>query len=253
MKVKRQYQAGVLALSILVASLPVAGITAPPLLGAARAPVQTNSLFSVQYQPVPNQPVAVQSPAQINDPNEPFKFGKVDLDLLAQINLLDQRFEKEGLVYHESALDAYLDRVGNTVLADREIEKVNWKFRALRDPAPNAFALPNGSIYVNTGLLALLEDEGQLASVLAHEVTHVTRRHTYRQNRSPRKKILAINILGTIATWNPVGGTAGIVIDVIANVSPFMLALSVFGYSREQEREADVEGLKIYRRRATAE
>jgi predicted Zn-dependent protease len=110
-----------------------------------------------------------------------------------------------------------------------------WKFNALRDSSPNAFALPNGSIYINTGLLALLEDEAQLAGVLAHEVTHVSRRHTYAQNRSMRKKILAINILSTIASWNPIGGGVGAAVSVIANVSPFILVLSIFGYSRELE------------------
>src|SRR6185295_9441204 len=173
-----------------------------------------------------------------------FKFGKVDLDLLEQVNLLDQRFDKEGLVYHNGELEAYLDRVGQKVVADKNIENVNWKFHALRDPTPNAFALPNGSIYINTGLLAVLDDEAQLAGVLAHEATHVSRRHTYVQNRSIRKKVLAINILNTIGSWNPVGGVAGTAIGLIATISPFMLVLSIFGYSRELEKEADVEGLK---------
>jgi predicted Zn-dependent protease len=203
----------------MLASLPVSGIPVPPARVRVQAPNQAST-------------------------NEPFKFGKVDLELLAQINLLDQRFEKEGVVYHEASLDAYLDRVGKAVVANRELENVSWKFRALRDPVPNAFALPNGSIYVNTGLLALLEDEAQLAGVLAHEVIHVTNRHTYQQNRSIRKKILAINILGAIGAWNPVGGAAGMAIDLIATISPFMLVISVFGYSRELEKEADLEGLK---------
>jgi len=176
--------------------------------------------------------------------DEKFVFGKVDQDLLSEIKLLDERFEKEGAVYHEPGLDAYLNRVGTMVVADRKMENVEWKFRALRDPVPNAFAMPNGSIYINTGLLALLEDENQLAAVLAHEVTHVTERHTYLQNRSLRKKVLAINIINTIGNWNPIGGPAGIAIGLIATVSPFMLAVSVLGYSREQEKEADLEGLK---------
>lgn len=176
--------------------------------------------------------------------DEKFVFGKVDQDLLNEIKLLDERFEKEGVVYHDAALDAYLNRVGMAVVADKELEHVEWKFRALRDPVPNAFALPNGSIYINTGLLALLDDENQLASVIAHEITHVSERHTYLRNRSLRKKMLAINILNTIGTWNPIGGPAGLAINLIATISPFMLAISVLGYSREQEKEADLEGLK---------
>ena len=165
MNVKRSYQAYLLAFSILLTSLPLTGFTTR----AVRSPIQTNA-----------------------QTNEAFKFGKVDLDLLEQINLLDKRFEKEGLVYHDADLDAFLDRVGKTVVAEKQMENVDWRFHALRDPVPNAFALPNGSIYVNTGLLALLDDEGQLAGVLAHEMTHVARRHTSLQNRSIRKKVLAI-------------------------------------------------------------
>lgn len=173
-----------------------------------------------------------------------FKFEKVDLDLLHEIELLDKRFEKDGLVYHKPALDAYLNRVGNAIVAEKALERVEWKFRALRDPAPNAFALPNGSIFINTGLLALLDDEAQLAGVLAHEVIHVSQRHTYLQNRSIRKKVLAINILNTISNWNPMGGPAGLAVSLVASISPFILTLSVFGYSRDLEKQADMEGLK---------
>ena len=173
-----------------------------------------------------------------------FEFGKVDEDLLREIKLLDERFEKEGVVYHDPGMDAYLTRVGNLVVAGLKVEHVEWKFRALRDPVPNAFALPNGSIYINTGLLALLEDENQLAAVLAHEVMHVSHRHTYLRNRSMRKATLAINIINTVGTWTPASGTVGLAINLIATVSPFMLALSVLGYSRDQEKEADLEGMK---------
>ena len=221
MSLKRTSQISLLVVSLLLSSLPLSA--------------RVRSVTSVPTPP----------PSTANQPDdEKFVFGKVDQDLLSEINLLDERFEKEGAVYHEPSLDAYLKRVGTAVVAEKKLENVEWKFRALRDPVPNAFAMPNGSIYINTGLLALLEDENQLAAVLAHEVTHVSERHTYLQNRSLRKKVLAINIINTIGNWNPVGGPAGIAIGLIATVSPFMLAISVLGYSREQEREADMEGLK---------
>ena len=219
MNLKRYFQISLLTLCLLLTSLPI----------SARA-----------------QDVATpQTTAQEQVNNEQFVFSKVDLQLLSEIKLLDERFEKEGAVYHDPALDAYLTRVGMAVVADKKLENVEWKFRALRDSVPNAFALPNGSIYINTGLLALLDDENQLAAVLAHEVTHVSERHTYLRNRTVRKTVLAINILNTISNWNPISGTAGIAVSLIANISPFMLALSVYGYSRDQEKEADMEGLKI--------
>jgi len=202
--------------------------------------VLTSLPLSARAVSVPGSPPATSE--TISD--EPFVFGKVDQDLLSEINLLDERFEKDGAVYHDPVLDAYLNRVGKAVVADKKLENVEWKFRALRDPVPNAFAMPNGSIYINTGLLALLDDENQLAAVIAHEITHVSGRHTYLRNRSLRKKVLAINIINTIGTWNPVGGATGLAINLIATISPFMLAISVLGYSREQEKEADLEGLK---------
>lgn len=174
-----------------------------------------------------------------------FKFTKVDLDLLAQVNLLDKRFEAEGLVYHNEAFDPYLQHLGESLLPDVRLENVEWNFRVMRDPVPNAFALPNGSVYVNSGLLALLDNEAQLASVLAHEITHVAHRHTYLQNRSIRKKVLAINIIETVAAWNPVGGVAGLAVNLLGTISPFLLEMSIFGYSRDLERDADLTGAQL--------
>src|SRR5215204_6740105 len=115
--------------------------------------------------------------------NEQFKFGEVDLEVLEQANLLDLRLERDGLVLADESANAYLRRVGQALIPrGLELERVSWKFRALRDPQPNAFALPNGSIYVTTGLMTLIDNESQLAAIIAHEVTHVMRRHTYLHN-----------------------------------------------------------------------
>src|SRR5258706_9740307 len=158
--------------------------------------------------PVSGARITAQSPTSA--PKEEFKFGKADLDLLDQASLLDKRFEREDQVFLDEATNSYLQRVGESLLpSDRNLEHVIWKFRALRDPVPNAFALPNGSVYVNTGLIALLENESQLAAILAHEITHVLNRHAYLQNRSNRKKYLAINIIAAIGAWNPAAGAGG--------------------------------------------
>jgi len=192
-------------------------------------------------QSASQNPSGSQSPA-----NEEFKFGKVDLELLDQVNLLDQRFEREGLVLEDTATNAYLKRIGE-ILVPRglHLEHVVWKFRALRDPVPNAFALPNGSVYVTTGLLALMDNESEVAAVLAHELTHVMRRHTYLQNRSNRKKVLAINIINAVSVWNPVGGIAGAAIAIITAVAPLIVVATIFGYSRDLEREADLKGVEL--------
>ncbi|PYS24073.1 MAG: hypothetical protein DMF72_07115 [Acidobacteria bacterium] len=181
-----------------------------------------------------------QSPA-----NEEFKFEKVDLELLEQVNLLDRRFEREGLVLDDQATVAYLNRVGKSLLPrGLKLENVSWNFRALRDPQPNAFALPNGSIYVSTGLLALMDNESQLAAILAHELTHVLRRHSYLQNRSNRKKFLTMNIIAAVGAYAP-GGVAGAVITIATAVAPFIVIATMYGYSRDLEREADLKGIDM--------
>lgn len=176
---------------------------------------------------------------------EEFKFGKVDLELLEQVDLLDRRFERDGLVLEDEATSNYLKRVGNSLLPrGLMLENVVWKFRALRDPVPNAFALPNGSIYVSTGLLALMDNESQLAAVIAHELTHVLRRHTYLQNRSNRKKFLTMNIMAAVGAYAP-GGIVGAVITVVTAVAPFIVMATIFGYARDMERDADIKGVEL--------
>lgn len=177
--------------------------------------------------------------------NEKFKFGDVDLEVLEQADLLDVRFERDGLVLADESANAYLRRVGQALVPrDLALERVSWRFRALRDPQPNAFALPNGSIYVTTGLLTLIDNESQLAAIIAHELTHVMRRHTYLHNRSTRKKFLTMNVMSAIGAYAP-GGVVGAVITVVTTVAPFIMIATIYGYSRELEREADLKGIDM--------
>jgi predicted Zn-dependent protease len=176
---------------------------------------------------------------------EAFKFGDVDLEVLEQADLLDVRFERDGLVLADGPVNAFLRRVGQSLIPrDLELERVTWKFRALRDPQPNAFALPNGSIYVTTGLLTLIDNESQLAAIMAHELTHVMRRHTYMHNRSNRKKFLTMNVMAAIGAYAP-GGVVGAVITIVTTVAPFIMIATIYGYSRDLEREADLKGIDM--------
>src|ERR1044072_3294393 len=177
--------------------------------------------------------------------NAEFKFGEVDLEVLEQANLLDIRFERDGLVLADEATNTYLRRIGRSLLPrDLELEKVSWKFRALRDPQPNAFALPNGSISVTTGLMTLLDNESQLAAIIAHELTHVMRRHTYLSNRSNRKKFLTMNVMSAIGAAAPLS-VVGAVIMAVTTVAPFIMMATMHGYHRDLEREADFKGIDM--------
>jgi len=180
-----------------------------------------------------------------------FQFTDVDSAVLRDSGAIDQQFFKQGLVMRDPLLQAYLDSVGKRVIGDRPVPaQVTFKFFALRDPMVQAFALPNGSVYVTTGLLSLLENEAQLAGVLGHETAHVFERHGYLQNRSVRKKVLTMNVLSIAASVAPVGGDwaqvvqlYGAAIQLGAAVSSEIIAASIFGYSREMEHQADSDGL----------
>jgi predicted Zn-dependent protease len=174
-----------------------------------------------------------------------FKFTKVDLDLLRQSDQLDDYFSRNGMVFEDDETARYVESVGRRVLPSGEPpEHVTWKFRVLRDPYPNAFSLANGTVYIQTGLLSLLQNEAQLAAVLGHEETHVLNRHPYLGYRDLRKKTLELNIFDMAGS---AAGGFGAISDAIgmaiSNIAPVMLEASYFGYSRELEQEADMRGL----------
>src|SRR5207253_8274219 len=92
--------------------------------------------------------------------------------------------------------------------------------------------------------LTLMDNESQLAAVLAHEMTHVLRRHTYLENRSNRKKFLTMNIMAAVGAYAP-GGVAGAVITIATVVAPFIVMATMYGYSRDLERQADLKGIDM--------
>jgi beta-barrel assembly-enhancing protease len=178
-------------------------------------------------------------------PPPAFQFTDVDLELLEKSNELDRYMDEKGMVYSDPALTEYVTALGDDLLPPGpDPERVAWKFHVLRDPIPNAFALANGSIYVNTGLLALLENEAQLAAVVAHEETHVLNRHPYLENRSYRKKSVAANILaGVGAAGGEAGGIGGAAAVLMGTVAPAIVETTIYGYSRELEKEADIHAV----------
>jgi Flp pilus assembly protein TadD len=185
--------------------------------------------------------------AQGGDVSAPsFNFGTVDNNLLGEVNEYDHQLEKGGLLLHDDDLNDYVQDLGKKLIAHQpQLENVEFRFRVLRDPMVNAFALPNGSVYVTTGLLAVLENEAQLASVLGHEASHVIQRHTYLENRSMRKKVLTINILQGVAASMPGGTVFGAAVALGSTISAAVVAATIFGYSQEKEREADRNGFDL--------
>lgn len=138
----------------------------------------------------------------------------------------------------DSNVQDYVSRVGNNLipkyqknLADAEPLKLTFKFLVVIDADPNAFALPNGMVVVNSGLLDALENEAQLAYVLSHEIAHVTQEHTLRQQYKDRKKRMALAVLSVLAV---IGGD----INASDNIDTILAAM-INGYQRTLENQAD--------------
>ena len=89
----------------------------------------------------------------------------------------DVEIRREMGVYNDSALQGYVEDLGQRLARVSHRPNLRWSFTIVDSPAINAFALPGGYIYVTRGLLAYLDDESELAGVLGHEIGHVTARH----------------------------------------------------------------------------
>ena len=198
-----------------------------------------------QEPPPPEKQQPKLEPEKKAEQKPAFQFTKIENELLERVRQLEKKLEDDGLVYTDPDVTEYVNFVGKAVLPDAAPpENVVWRFKVLRDPEANAFALPNGSIYVNTGLLARLDNEAQLASVLGHEVTHVLQRHSYLEYRSMRKKMVAIHVFSAIgAVAGQFGGIAAAVVSVVSQMVPMIVVGTIFGYSRELEKEADVRAV----------
>ena len=141
-----------------------------------------------------------------------------------------------GGAYDDPDLAAYVDSIGQFLAQTSELPRLEWTFTILNTPTINAFALPGGYIYVTRGLLALAEDEAQLAAVIGHEIGHVTARHS--AQRYSRNVLTGI---GTLAADLLLGGRAQSIASTVGS-------LYIAGYSREQEHEADRLGIRYISR-----
>jgi predicted Zn-dependent protease len=139
-------------------------------------------------------------------------------------------------------LDEYLNAIGARLLAAAPGARYDFEFFALRDASVNAFALPGGFIGVHTGLITLTENESELASVLAHEIGHVTQRHIARllgaQQRMQLPILAAVAAAILMARSNPDLAVGAATAAQAGGVQ------SLINYTREFEREADAAGIQ---------
>ena len=161
------------------------------------------------------------------------------LAILAFQNRNEILYEHESLPLVRNVLNDVLNNWPET------LKGYNYRIQIYRDNNPNACAIPQGNIYVSSGLLDIAENSEELEAVIAHEVAHIERRHILQELFNTQKK-QAIGALATLlagATVAAMGGDAGdvaLTMGVTSTVAQVAIEVAIKGYSRELEEQADI-------------
>jgi predicted Zn-dependent protease len=139
-----------------------------------------------------------------------------------------------GGVYENAQLHEVITKTVDRLVAASERPELKYEVTILNSPAINAFALPNGRLYITRGLIALANDKAELASVLAHEMGHVIARHAQIREEQARDAALASRTIADVVKDPQMSALA---------LAKSKLALASF--SRAQEFEADGIGVGI--------
>lgn len=147
---------------------------------------------------------------------------------------LAQEVETQAKVIDDPVIAEYVNRLGQNLVRNSDA-KVPFTIKVLQSEEVNAFALPGGFMFVNSGLVLKAEDEAELAGVMAHEIAHVAARHGTRQATR-----------GTIANYASLpllfmGGWTGY---AIAQAASMAIPIGFLRFSRAFESEADMLGLQ---------
>jgi Zn-dependent protease with chaperone function len=155
--------------------------------------------------------------------------------------------EQQLPILHDDNVTSYVQEIGrrlvDSIPADQRHPEFKYTFKVVNVREINAFALPGGPMYVNRGMIEQAKTEGEVVGVLAHEMSHVALRHGTAQATKATKYemgTIAGAVLGAI-----VGGQTG---SIIAQGTQFGLGTAFLRFSREFEKQADIEGAQIMAR-----
>lgn len=184
-------------------------------------------------------PLVVSAQTQIKMPKNKYKVSQ-DVELGGKAAAeVDRQFP----ILNDADAQRYVERVGKRLVAaippQFQQPAFNYRFKVVNARDINAFALPGGPMYVNRGMIEAAKNEGEMAGVMAHEISHVALRHATAQETkrtSAGNQILAI---GAILGGAVVGGEAGAQLGAAAVSTVFLR------YSRDYETQADILGAQI--------
>src|SRR5512139_1126764 len=166
-------------------------------------------------------------------PEQEARIGKQVMHKLYRANLINE----------DVALNQYIQNLGYRLSANSGADRQPFTFFIVNDPAINAFAMPGGYIGVNAGLIVASESENELASVLAHEISHVTQHHLARSYEKASKMSLpmtaAVIAAILLGSHDPQAGQAALMASIAGS------AQMQLDFTRANEHEADRVGIQL--------
>src|SRR3954453_19553809 len=147
--------------------------------------------------------------------------------------------ERQMQVVHDPTLEGVVQRIGQQLSSNPKAGGFPYTFKVVNDKSINAFALPGGPTFVQTGLLSAIDNEAQLAGVMAHEISHVALRHGTNQASKANLLQLPAMIAGAVIGN---GGLLGQLAQVGIGLGFNSVLLK---YSRDAEKQADLLGAQL--------
>jgi predicted Zn-dependent protease len=166
--------------------------------------------------------------------------GKNELSLVSESQEIAMGKESAAQVqqsigfYDDPAVQSYVSEIGMRMAKASERPNLPWEFHVVNDAAVNAFALPGGFIYVTRGLMTSINDEAELATVVGHEIGHVTNRHSVQQISKAQVAQLGLGV-GSILSSD---------VARMAGLASQGLGVLFLKYSRDAENQADEAGFR---------
>lgn len=148
---------------------------------------------------------------------------------------LSMQIEQQVKLVEDPVITEYVNRVGQNIVLHSDA-KIPFTIKVIQSDEVNAFALPGGYFYVNTGLILAADNESELAGVMAHEIAHVAARHA--MENSGKGTLMNYGILAGIIFGGPIAST------ILQNVGGIGGSLAFFKFTRGAEMEADKLGVQ---------
>ncbi len=257
-----KFRAVMLAAIFLVSTLAVAQTPATSAPQQPPAATQQTPAAHAPQQSTPDQPTDLQTDQQTDqqpadqsqEQQKKHHGGKDDVDAIGNRGIGNrglgnwyslereialgkqyaQMVESSSKMVQDPVVNEYVNRIGQNLVRNSDA-KVPFTIKVIDSDEINAFALPGGFFYVNSGLILAADEEAELAGVMAHEIAHVAARHAMRQmTRMQWANIATIPLIF-------VGGGIGYAARMAANLA---LPMTFMKFSRNFEAEADYLGLE---------